>query len=311
MCRYATRNGYGGGGPGSTAGGGDNGSPSTLPSNWTLLPGVLNAVGYRSHAAGKWHLGFPTVEYTPTGRGFETWIGYLGGAEDHWDHSTNHGGCPGTDFWEGTARAQGPANNSAYYPQYSTYIFGDRHVATIEAHDPTEPLFIYAPFQNAHVPHQVPKRFFKLFESKNHGCNWTATKEGRQAFDCKANPRFPHSPASKDCGCNRLLVGAMMAALDEAISNMTAALRRKGMWENTVLVVMGDNGGPVNNGHDNGPFRGGKLNWWEGGVRPFAFISSPLLRDSPFRGGWYNDSVHETDWFATFAALARGPLTLI
>jgi len=53
------------------------------------------------------------------------------------------------------------------------------------------------------------------------------------------------------------------------------------MWDDTIVVVMGDNGGPLNNGHDNGPFRGGKLNWWEGGVRPFAFISSPLLRSSP------------------------------
>jgi len=61
-------------------------------------------------------------------------------------------------------------------------------------------------------------------------------------------------------------------------------------------VVMGDNGGPLNNGHDNGPFRGGKLNWWEGGVRPFAFISSPLLRSSPLLGGWFNHTVHETDW---------------
>ena len=89
---------------------------------------------------------------------------------------------------------------------------------------------------------------------------------------------------------------------------MTVALQSRGMWENTVLVVMGDNGGPMNNGHNNGPLRGGKLNWWEGGVRPFAFVSSPLLRQSPLWGQWFNDTVHETDWFATFAALAGAPL---
>ena len=31
----------------------------------------------------------------------------------------------------------------------------------------------YAPFQNTHVPHQVPKRFFDLYAEENNGtCNW-------------------------------------------------------------------------------------------------------------------------------------------
>jgi len=229
-------------------------------------------------------------------------------------HNTSHGpketgGCPGIDFWQGEGHLQGPANNSEYFPQYSTEIFAKQHVNTILAHNTSEPLFIYAPFQNAHVPHQVPKRFFDMYHSENNGaCPWEETHDGRMSFDCHPNARFPDSPCGQDCGCNRLLVAAMMSALDEAILNMTAALKAKGMWDDTVMVVMGDNGGPLNNGHDNGPFRGGKLNWWEGGVRPFAFLASPLLPAGSLRGGWYNNSIHETDWFATFAALASAPL---
>ena len=34
-----------------------------------------------------------------------------------------------------------------------------------------------------------------------------------------------------------------------------------GMWDNTIFVVMGDNGGPTFEAHSNTPFRGGKLNW--------------------------------------------------
>jgi hypothetical protein len=33
------------------------------------------------------------------------------------------------------------------------------------------------------------------------------------------------------------------------------------MWDNTIFVVMGDNGGPTFEAHSNTPFRGGKLNW--------------------------------------------------
>ena len=55
--------------------------------------------------------------------------------------------------------------------------------------------------------------------------------------------------------------------------------------------------------HSNAPLRGGKFTNWEGGVRPAAFVHSPLL---PRKSGgtWYNGSLSETDWMATFSALA-------
>ena len=54
--------------------------------------------------------------------------------------------------------------------------------------------------------------------------------------------------------------------------------------------------------HSNTPLRGGKLNFFEGGVRPAAFVTSPLLPKS-VAGSKYTGMMHETDWFATFAAL--------
>lgn len=88
-----------------------------------------------------------------------------------------------------------------------------------------------------------------------------------------------------------------------AVGNLTVALRDNGMWHNTVLVFLGDNGGPTNNAHSNYPLKGGKLNWWEGGIRPAAFVSSPLLPQEA-RGRTFHGIVHETDWLPTFAALA-------
>ena len=55
------------------------------------------------------------------------------------------------------------------------------------------------------------------------------------------------------------MVKAQVSALDEALGNVTAALRTAGMWDNTVLVFMGDNGGPTFEGHSNYPLRGGML----------------------------------------------------
>jgi arylsulfatase A-like enzyme len=35
----------------------------------------------------------------------------------------------------------------------------------------------------------------------------------------------------------------MVAALDEVVANVTAALQANGMWENTVFWLVSDNGG--------------------------------------------------------------------
>ena len=60
----------------------------------------------------------------------------------------------------------------------------------------------------------------------------------------------------------------------------------------------------------------GKLNFFEGGVRPACFIASPLLTklrssttgSSGGEGAVYTGILHTTDWFATFAALAGASL---
>lgn len=75
------------------------------------------------------------------------------------------------------------------------------------------------------------------------------------------------------------------------------------MWDNTVLVFMGDNGGPILGAHSNLPYRGGKLNFFEGGIRPPAFMTSPLLSRA-VRGQTYKGISHIVDWYTTFVRLA-------
>ena len=59
---------------------------------------------------------------------------------------------------------------------------------------------------------------------------------------------------------------------------MTKALKRKGMYDNTLFVFTSDNGGPTTTndgiGARNWPLRGGKHSIWEGGTRAIAVIST-------------------------------------
>ncbi len=67
---------------------------------------------------------------------------------------------------------------------------------------------------------------------------------------------------------------------------MTQTLKETGLYDNSIIVVMSDNGAysdkwpwmPFLGGGSNYPLRGQKATYYEGGVRVPAFIHSPLLR---------------------------------
>lgn len=50
-----------------------------------LLFQVLQDHGYRTHAIGKWHLGYCDWKYTPTRRGFDSFFGFYTHGEDYYD----------------------------------------------------------------------------------------------------------------------------------------------------------------------------------------------------------------------------------
>ena len=65
----------------------------------------------------------------------------------------------------------------------------------------------------------------------------------------------------------------MISALDEAVMNVTLALRRVNKYRDTVMVFMSDNGGAEKG--SNWPLRGGKNSVWEGGTKSVAFVHYP------------------------------------
>merc|ERR1712107_825501 len=116
-----------------------------------------------------------------------------------------------------------------------------------------------------------------------------------------------------------------VAAFDDFVGNVTAALKTYGLWDNTLLIMHSDNGavqaapqGPGRWHHPEGkgsvasaggtayPLRSAKFNVWEGGTRVPVIMSGGAM---PARcaGKQSHALMHVSDWYATLAAAAGVP----
>jgi arylsulfatase len=95
-----------------------------------------------------------------------------------------------------------------------------------------------------------------------------------------------------------------MKLVDEWIGELMAEMKKLGVADNTLVVIMGDNGHFTKYSSQSGYtpmiFRGGKGDTTEGGVRVDAFVRWPGMIEADSVVG---DIVHVTDLFTTMARL--------
>ena len=94
--------------------------------------------------------------------------------------------------------------------------------------------------------------------------------------------------------------------VDNFLGNLMDQLNELGIAENTLVVAHADNGPMVHNpppglGMAETVFRGGKSDYWEGGIRVAAFAWWPGMIEP---GSIVGDMFHEVDLYTTFARLA-------
>ena len=140
--------------------------PSCLPLDETTFAEEMKSAGYSTHLVGKWHLGHYCPQCLPQNRGFDTFYGFLTGAEGYmnktWciniqDDGPQRCGFDFYDQYQSTRSANGT---------YSTFQFRDAVNRIIESsHKSRNPFFIYLPFQSVHGPLEVPKNYTTLYPS--------------------------------------------------------------------------------------------------------------------------------------------------
>lgn len=156
---------------------------------------------------------------------------------------------------------------------YATHLIAKEACRMIRERDPNKPLFLYLPFNAVHGPFQVPESYL--------------------------------APYGDLKGIRKTYAG-MLAAMDEAIGQVVAALEEKKMLNNTLIIFSSDNGGPSpGTVTDNGQLRNGKGSLYEGGVRVCAFASWPGHIPA---GKIVEEPIHIIDWYPTLLTLAGGSL---
>ena len=127
-------------------------------------------------------------------------------------------------------------------------------LALIDRHDPSVPFFLNYNFHIAHEPIELPRPNFD---------------QQRLLTAASGVGDFLH---------RRTTYQGMVNFLDVVIGNVTAKLKEKGMWNDTLYIFSSDNGGPSYDGShhlaaNNWPLRGGKTTDFEGGVRVLGRVS--------------------------------------
>ncbi|WP_221033177.1 sulfatase family protein [Actomonas aquatica] len=198
------------------------------------LADLLREAGYHTALVGKWNLGL-TPGQLPNDRGFDHFHGFL---DDMMDSYTTHL-RRGVNFMRLNREEVRPEGHAtAVFSDWAIDYFEDR---AAPAHR-DEPFFLYLAYTAPHYPLQPPPEAL-----------------------ARVQARAPEMPEQ------RALNVALVEDLDTQIGRVMDTLRATGLADNTLVFVTSDNGGALNFSQNNDPWRGGKRDHYDGGLRvPFV-----------------------------------------
>lgn len=262
-------------------------SKDGMPSSEITIAELLKAVGYKTAAIGKWHLGH-RPEYLPTAQGFDFYYG-IPFSNDMWQAPE----IPLADnvvFNEGFGPkqyAEGSRKNKSKYQDKVPLMLGNEVIEW-----PVDQRLItrkYTEQAQAFIQDNQEQAFFLYFaHSMPHVPLYVS-----EAFDGKSE---------------RGLFGDVIEELDWSVGQLLQTLKDVGIAENTLVIFTSDNG-PWLSKKDAagtaGPLRDGKFSDFEGGCR----VPTIAWRPGTVPAGVVCDVQTSTlDMLPTIAALAEAPV---
>lgn len=213
---------------------------------------LLAESGYDTFMAGKWHMG-EAPERWPAARGFERDLALLPGGGSHLD-----------DMWGARGERQPYTYNGelirALRPGFHSSVdYTAAIIANIEERrGDGKPFFAYLALQAPHDPFQPPADWRARYAGR-YDAGYDAVRAARIARmkalglldpDATAFPRLPTVPAWEDLSdaekresARRMeLYAAMVEHMDDNIGALIGYLKTTGLYDNTLIFFISDNG---------------------------------------------------------------------
>jgi arylsulfatase len=217
------------------------------------LPEVLQAGGYHTYMAGKWHLG-DEKETIPHARGFEETFALLPGGGSHWN-DRKPVSPPETMVYS----RNGTVVESLPDDFYSTRYYTDFLLESLQGNRADgKPFFAYLSYTAPHDPLHAPQSFIEKYKGA-YDSGWDELRQQRlQALkdlgiiqaDATPFPRLPSVPAwsemspdeREEAARDMEVYAAMVDYMDEQILRIFDYLKETGEYDNTLILFMSDNG---------------------------------------------------------------------
>jgi arylsulfatase A-like enzyme len=233
-----------------------------IPRSAATMPRLLRDAGYSTFAVGKWHL-IPRWEQSasgpfdrwPLGLGFERYYGFLAGDTNQFS----------PELVSDNGFIDPPASPQEGY--HLTEDLADRAVRMIldqQQATPGKPFFLYFATGAMHAPHQAPVDWIDRFRGR-YDDGWEAFRERafarqqeigliRTGAELPARPRWiaewSRVPAEERRLYARMMevYAAFLAHTDHQIGRVTGFLRDRGLLDDTVVLLLSDNGASAEGG---------------------------------------------------------------
>jgi arylsulfatase A-like enzyme len=215
---------------------------------------MLGDVGYSTYAVGKWHLTPPSqmspigpFHQWPTQRGFDRYYGFLWGEDDQWT----------PELWYDQHRVD-PPKTDGYHLSEDLVDRAQEFLSDHLSLAPDRPFFLYLAFGACHAPHQAPRSFIEKYRGAfDHGWDEERERVLRRQMELGVVPEgtelAPPNPGVRPWDSlppelQRLYArmqeafAGFMDHTDQQIGRLVEFLAAYGQLDNTVIVLLSDNG---------------------------------------------------------------------